>query len=209
MSKKGGFGGVCGHAHDPCRLAIRAKPAQAEFWEASSSFGKAELGLELERGIGIRQGGSMIPSRSEQPIGEAKLSCREVASIFSPPFSFHTALAIRQGCVLFLSWPLRVDSWKEEIGAGTVRQGGAWGEAGFILFILPLPGPAAAAWPGFCVEDSGRRLSELGARTLVCSCAFTSQGSALAVRQGLIENLSWPLELKFRDGSLVEKIRVP
>ncbi|CAB4270700.1 unnamed protein product [Prunus armeniaca] len=179
MSKKGGFGGVCGHAHDPCRLAIRAKPAQAEFGKlglctfgkeakigieglglgllegASSSFGKAELlGLRVRKGYrhsargindsvkiwSVRALGCSRPFHfsAEQPIGEAKLSCREVASIFSPPFSFHTALAIRQGCVLFLSWPLRVDSWKEEIGAGTVRQGGAWGEAGFILFILPL-----------------------------------------------------------------------
>ncbi|CAL8162820.1 unnamed protein product [Prunus armeniaca] len=48
------------------------------------------------------------------------------------------ALAVRQGCVLFLSWLLRVESWEEEIGAGTVRQGGAWREAGFILFTPPL-----------------------------------------------------------------------
>ncbi|CAB4313939.1 unnamed protein product [Prunus armeniaca] len=35
-------------------------------------------------------------------------------------------------------WLLRVESWEEEIGAGTVRQGGAWREAGFILFTPPL-----------------------------------------------------------------------
>ncbi|CAB4277076.1 unnamed protein product [Prunus armeniaca] len=49
---------------------------------------------------------------------------------FTSPCRSARALAVRQGCVLFLSWLLRVESWEEEIGAGTVRQGGAWREAG-------------------------------------------------------------------------------